>query len=308
VPNISTSDPQLISADDLLSQLLICIPEGSETPEIVPAEEYALYLAIYDIDPTLVKRCAIARLGGARVFELAVIDLTLPSATIEAALLTYLKQRQGEFTGYAPNQAAIAESSKLFSVESGFRLILAITEDTNAVSDALSSMGYTAVTEVETPRMPSAAPTDSASPSPEPTPSETPSSDPKPSPSFELPRGWCAYTDPRTDNMAIYKTSFILSAWKSGTPENLPKKDRQLYERCAEIIAQCITDGMTNYEKEWAIYQWLIQNVSYDWRHQDPSQSTPRDSYGPYGALVNGTAVCLGFATAFQLLMDMLDV
>lgn len=303
-------DPQLISADALLTQLLDCVPERNEPPEAVPADEHILYLAIYGIDPALVKACAIARLGGARVFELAVIDLTTASSAAERALLAYLKQRQGEFTGYAPDQAAIAEQSKLFAVEGGFRLVLAITEDTGAVRDALISIGYTAVSEVDTPRQQDIAdseqPTTTDGPIPETMPTESPASEPKPS--FVLPQGWQVYTDPRTDNMSAYKTSFILSAWESGTPETLPKKDREIYDRCAEIIAQCVTEDMTDYEKELSIYRWLTRNVAYDWRHQDPSRHTPRDSYGPYGALVNGEAVCLGFATAFQLLMDMLDI
>jgi len=315
--NRPAHDPQLISADALLTQLLTCIPEGNDTPEIVPAEEHPLYLALYGIDSVLVENCAIARLGGARVFELAVIDLTASSPSAEASLLSYLKQRQGAFTGYAPDQAAIAEQGKLFAVEGDFRLILAITEDTEAVHDTLTAVGYTIVTEVETPRNQNTVPTDSTRPdattdvptsTSSPEPSEEPSSEQDPTPSFELPRGWYPYTDPRTDNMTVYKTSFILSAWESGTPESLAKKDKQIYDRCTEIIGRCITEGMTDYEKEWAIYCWLIRNIVYDWRHQDPSRNTPRDSYGPYGGLVNGEAVCLGFATSFQLLMDMLDV
>ena len=67
-------------------------------------------------------------------------------------------------------------------------------------------------------------------------------------------------------------------------------------------------EKLTDYEKELAIYRWLTWNVAYDWSHQDHFQQPPRDSYTPYGALVKGEAVCLGFATAFQLLMDMLEV
>ena len=65
---------------------------------------------------------------------------------------------------------------------------------------------------------------------------------------------------------------------------------------------------MSDYQKEAAVYQWLVQNVNYDWTHNDVMVSTPRESFTPYGGLVNRTAVCLGYATSFQLLMDLAGV
>ena len=316
------SDPGLISADALLDNLLAAVPEGGENPEVVASEELATYLLIYGIDSASVKDCAIARLGGSQVFELAVIDLTVRSTSTEEALLAYLLRRQGDFTGYAPDQAAIAEKGKLFAVEGDFRLILAITEDTNAVVDALETTGYTRITEVESARiweeepLPSVSPEPITTVAPEPTvsaepseePSPEPSAEPSPEPTFELPRGWYAYIPPYTDDMTIYDTSAVLTAWESGSPEELNRKDRELYTRCVEIIDRLITEDMTDYEKEWAIYSWLISNVTYDWRQNDPAQTAPRASFQPYGAIVGELAVCLGYATAFQLFMDMLDV
>lgn len=316
VTNKPASDPGLISVDSLLTRLLDAVPEGEETPQILSDEELEACLLIYGIDSALVQNCAAVRLGGARVFELAVIDLTVPSYAAEDALLGYLKQRQGDFTGYAPDEAEIAANGKLFAVEGDRRLVLALTETPQAIARALLDAGYTEVTEVFAARQWDEQPAPSTEPEPEASTSTTPepavSSEPSPSPepesSFDLPRGWYAYIDPHTDNMALYKNTFILSAWEAGTPEKLPEKDKLLYERCAEIIAQCVTEDMSDYEKELSIYRWMTWNIAYDWRHQDSFRTTPRDSYTPHGALVNGEAVCLGFATAFQLLMDMLDI
>ncbi len=61
---------------------------------------------------------------------------------------------------------------------------------------------------------------------------------------------------------------------------------------------------MTDLEKETAAYHWLVENVNYDWTHQDPLAETDRRAFGPYGGLVDRSAVCLGYATSFQLLMD----
>ena len=65
---------------------------------------------------------------------------------------------------------------------------------------------------------------------------------------------------------------------------------------------------MSGLEKETAAYRWLVNNVDYDWSHQDALAETDRRAYGPYGGLVDRAAVCLGYAVSFQLLMDMSGV
>ena len=81
-----------------------------------------------------------------------------------------------------------------------------------------------------------------------------------------------------------------------------------IYAEIDKQLAKFITDDMTDYEKEWAVYRWLIREVDYDWRQNDPAQTAPRASFEPFGALVWGQAVCLGYATTFQLFMDLLGI
>ena len=301
--NPPAADPQSLSTENLLQQLLTAVPEHSENPVFLSDEQLNACLLIYGIDSSLVQSCSVVWLGAARVFELAVIDLYTPSYAAEDALLSYIKQRQGDFTGYAPDQAEIAANGRLFAAGGDCRLILALTEDASAVLHTLQNIGYTDAIEISAPREWESQPTPSAEP--ESPASSTPTEE---EPEFKLPHGWYPYTDPKTDNMAIFKNGPILTAWETGDTGKLLPKNKAVYDRCAEIISQCITDDMTDYEKEAAIYQWLTQNVAYDWRHQDRFQTTPRESYQPYGALVDGTAVCLGFATTFQLFMDLLDI
>lgn len=305
--NVAPSDPELISAGDLLSVLLAAVPEGAAEPQTASSDDYALHLAVYGIDPALVRDCAIAYTGGAQAFELAVIDLQTRSSASESALLSYLQQRQGDFTGYAPDQAAIAAQGKVFAVENDHRLILAITEATSAISGALSTVGYTSVTEISEART-RPGQTDISDDPPSSNAATVPTPPDDTDTGFTPPQDWFKFTAPNIDDMSLYDTAALLSAWQTSSPKGLSGKDRQTYMCCAEIIGETVTDNMTDYEKERAIYQWLIQNPTYDWRHQDPLATTPRDSYCPYGALVNGKAVCLGFATSFQLLMDMLNI
>ena len=74
------------------------------------------------------------------------------------------------------------------------------------------------------------------------------------------------------------------------------------------MLRKVLRDGMSDYEKEKAVYEWVVNNVNYDWTHQDVMKKTPRESFTPYGGLVNHTAVCLGYAATFQLLCDLAGV
>lgn len=116
------------------------------------------------------------------------------------------------------------------------------------------------------------------------------------------------FTPPNEEDMSIYDTSAILAAWEKGSPAGLSEYDRELYGAAEEILEEIIADGMTDLEKETAVYTWLTNSVDYDWSHMDILAETARDAYGPYGGLVNRSAVCLGYATSFQLLMDLLGI
>ncbi len=116
------------------------------------------------------------------------------------------------------------------------------------------------------------------------------------------------FTPPNEEDMSIYDTSAILAAWEKGSPAGLSAYDREIYDAAKEILDGVITEGMTDLEKEAAVYTWLTSNVDYDWSHMDVMAETARDAYGPYGGLVNRSAVCLGYATSFQILMDMLGI
>lgn len=118
----------------------------------------------------------------------------------------------------------------------------------------------------------------------------------------------CAFTPPNEDDMSLYDTSAIRAAWEKGDPAGLSEYDRAIYDAAEKVLKKVLKGGMSAYEKELALYEWMVKNVDYDWTHQNRRQETPRESFTPYGGLVNHTAVCLGFATTFQLLMDLAGV
>ena len=71
--------------------------------------------------------------------------------------------------------------------------------------------------------------------------------------------------------------------------------------RVASVISSLNLSGKSNYEKINAIYQYLTENVTYDYAHLDMGVEYPT-MFGAYGALVDGTCVCQGYANAFYRL------
>ena len=317
----SPHPPDSLSAAQLLYTMLSAAPEGAEgglSTVLSPAGDD--YPRLYGLNPDWCADYAIARLGGARVFELAVIRM-LPDADIHQAgeaLDGYRVSRQGDFTGYAPDQAKLAEEGGIANEEAWLALI--ISEDVGAVAEAFWGCLSGEIPPVDPPVLPPSAappvpadtpaPTDSPAsttaptPSLQPTPEPTPTSEPVP----VIFPGRSAFIDPGIDDMTLYDTSAILAAWETGHEEGLSDKDRAILRRCREVISARITDSMSPLQKEWAIYSWLTSRVDYDWTHYDPLVETPRESYEPYGPLLDGVGVCLGYAAAFQLFMDLLDI
>lgn len=227
-------------------------------------------------------------------FEIAVIRLTMEAdgAEVLSGLETYRYDRQGDFYGYDPEQAALVEHSLAVTSAGGSFAALLICGNPNAAADAF----YAALNQeaAYTPAV-TASPEPTPTPTPEPTPAPAPTPEPTPEPPSQ----------PIEHMMDIYDTSAILAAWNSGDPTGLNSYDRAIYDRCAEVLGSILKDGMTDYEKEKAIYQWVVARVDYDYDHYDKLEGASLDSSTPYNPLINGKGICLGFATTFQLLADL---
>ncbi|MBM6926610.1 S-layer homology domain-containing protein [Pseudoflavonifractor phocaeensis] len=78
---------------------------------------------------------------------------------------------------------------------------------------------------------------------------------------------------------------------------------RAAMEKADEILAQVVTDGMSDYDIAKVLHDYLVLNCAYD--YDNYRQGTiPSESYTAEGALLKGTAVCSGYANAYQLLMQ----
>lgn len=76
---------------------------------------------------------------------------------------------------------------------------------------------------------------------------------------------------------------------------------RGLAKGTAETI---LTDTMDDEEKLRAIYRFLVENTTYDYRYYQDPAALPYESRTAMGPLQNGTAICGGFSWAFQMLCE----
>lgn len=220
---------------------------------------------VYGLEEGSWSDVAIYRAGGTEAFEIAVVR-TENEKTAKAAakaLEGYIEAREGDFTGYEPEQADIVHNSKAAFSEQGDAALL-ICEDADAAEAAFFS-AYEMMARVP-------------------------------------------FDPPGEDDMTLYDTSAILEAWTSGDTSGLSEKDAAILDMASRVLEEVTTEDMTEYERERALYEWETGHAVYDQDHYDKLGRMDPDSHNPYGLLKNGKAICVGFATTFQLLMDMAGV
>ena len=111
------------------------------------------------------------------------------------------------------------------------------------------------------------------------------------------------------DEYEIKSTKDISDAYISGDDSALSDEDKDTLQMAKKVVDEVITDGMSNYEKEEAIYRWMVKNIG---QGASTTVSLPGqgggDQYTPHGVLSGNGAVCVGYATTFRLFMNMLGM
>lgn len=233
---------------------------------------------------------AIFRGTGVSAFELAVLGVEDEDAawSVMEMLSGYLDRREGDFAGYAPDQADLLYRASAYSLTGGSFgtfVILPVCKDAQEVVETLvAALRPDYIGQEGRHEDPARPETDPSYPD------------------------RCAFTPPNKDDMSLYDTSAIRAAWAADDPSGLSGYDKKIYDAAQKVLGRVLEDGMGDLEKETAIYSWVVNNVDYDWTHQNIMAVTPRESFTPYGGLVNRTAVCLGYAATFQLLCDLAGV
>ena len=256
-------------------------------------------LTAYQIEPSDIADGAVYYAKGAQATEIAVFSFFdgIDMEKTEAALWHYIRYRAQMFAGYAPKQAALLENS-MVSVRGNYAALLICEQPQTAQAAFFSCFTDNAE---KLPKIPSSLPLALAD-NPKPPPTSVGGQE-KPA----VPSKTDGVAAPVSDE---YDKDAILLAWNSGDKSALTGKNSVVYDICIEVIDALTDDGMTDYDKELAIHDWIILNTRYDEgalsRFSD-AQPDP-DSENPYGLLVNKKAVCRGYTSTFQLFMDMLKI
>lgn len=106
----------------------------------------------------------------------------------------------------------------------------------------------------------------------------------------------------------IRSTKQISDAYRSGNSAGLSDKDKETLEMASAVLEEIITEDMTPYEKEKAVYDWMTTELTYDTGVLQVIPQTSEDCDNPYGVLKYHNAVCVGYATTFRLFLQMLDM
>lgn len=77
------------------------------------------------------------------------------------------------------------------------------------------------------------------------------------------------------------------------------EQENKVAEKVKEVIDELELDGLSDYEKVRKIYSYITNNVDYD---KEIDQKEGYLSYSAYAALIDGKAVCQGYANLFYRL------
>ncbi|MCD7786006.1 MAG: transglutaminase [Oscillospiraceae bacterium] len=115
--------------------------------------------------------------------------------------------------------------------------------------------------------------------------------------------------EPETEEESgIYDNTAIVEAYKSGDTSALSQDDLLVYQAAVDAISVFYSDGMSDDEIILAAHDYITTNITYDSDELSLIGTAKAESSTPYGALIYGEAICMGYTTTFQLFMDMLGV
>ena len=106
----------------------------------------------------------------------------------------------------------------------------------------------------------------------------------------------------------IKSTLQISDAYKSGDNSLLSDTDKETLDMASEVIDAIIKKGMTDYEKEKAVYEYLVTDLRSTTGILTVVPAIEQENDNPHDVLKYRTAVCVGYATTFRMFMQMLGI
>lgn len=92
--------------------------------------------------------------------------------------------------------------------------------------------------------------------------------------------------------------------------EELREYDKQLEESLLNILSKEIKNNRVDYEREWQIYKYLVEKVQYSAEIIDGERQVIDKpmTHTLYGAIIDGIAVCDGYAKSLMYILNILGI
>lgn len=91
------------------------------------------------------------------------------------------------------------------------------------------------------------------------------------------------------------------------TKENITEMRTKIDEKANYVLSKIITPEMSDFKKELAIHDYIVLNTKYDIDNYNKN-TIPHSSYNVQGVLIDGKAVCEGYAKTFKMLLDRVGI
>ena len=106
----------------------------------------------------------------------------------------------------------------------------------------------------------------------------------------------------------IKSTLPISDAYQSGDASALSDNEKETLDMASGILDEIIADGMSDFEKEKAVYEWLTNSLTSSAGILTVIPANNGDNDNPHDVLKYHSAVCVGYATTFRMFMQMLGI
>lgn len=110
------------------------------------------------------------------------------------------------------------------------------------------------------------------------------------------------------EGYVIKSTAHISDAYISGDESGLSDADRETLDMAQAVLEEIVSDGMSDFEKERAVYDWMCKSLTFDEGSLTVIPGSDANGAEPYGVLKNRCGVCVGYATTLRLFMQMLGI
>lgn len=113
---------------------------------------------------------------------------------------------------------------------------------------------------------------------------------------YEVTSGYSGDTVKLT--MTYWDSDAIVYAYRNSNASYLTERQKVMYDKYISIMNLCTSPDKSVYQNEKAIYNYLIDNITYD--------ATITSHFNAYEALTEGRALCGGYSECFRTLMELI--